>query len=249
MSAAMAKAQGVLLAFVSALVLVGAGGAIFEIQNNCPFKVWAAGLPGGGKRLDRGQSWRLQVATGTARFWGRTQCSFNGNGSGSCNTGDCGALLNCQASGKPPATMTEFSLSQNNLDFYDISLVHGFNLPVSIIPSNSSCHAIACSSNISAIGPAKLRVSVGGGSTCTSFNTSQYCCRGQYSNNCSATNYSKMFKRQCRQASDDATSTFSCAGSNNFTILFCGRNAKFLQSQLSSGGLESIRAESSFGYC
>nr|P83959.1 RecName: Full=Thaumatin-like protein [Phaseolus vulgaris] len=30
--------------------------ANFEIVNNCPYTVWAAASPGGGRRLDRGQT-------------------------------------------------------------------------------------------------------------------------------------------------------------------------------------------------
>eukprot|EP00253_Pinus_taeda_P002553 PITA_02553 len=139
----MARTQGFPLVFLSAFFICvsqGARGAIFEIQNNCGFTVWAAGSSGGGKRLDSGQSWRVQVANSTTggRFWGRTGCSFNGNGRRSCNTGDCGGLLNCQGSGNAPATMVEYSLNQyQNSDFYDISVIDGFNLPISIIPSKS----------------------------------------------------------------------------------------------------------------
>ncbi|KAI5439915.1 hypothetical protein KIW84_025320 [Lathyrus oleraceus] len=48
--------------------------ANFEIVNNCPYTVWAASSPGGGRRLDRGQTWNLWVNPGTAmaRIWGRT---------------------------------------------------------------------------------------------------------------------------------------------------------------------------------
>lgn len=107
---AMAGVEGISLAFMSALfifVIKGAGGAIFEMQNNCGFTVWAAGSQGGGQRLDSGQSWSLQVDNGTGSFWGRTGCYFNGNASGSCKTGDCGGLLNCQGSINALATLVD----------------------------------------------------------------------------------------------------------------------------------------------
>ena len=31
----------------------------FEIRNECPYTVWAAAVPGGGRRLDPGQSWPI----------------------------------------------------------------------------------------------------------------------------------------------------------------------------------------------
>ncbi|KAF5205697.1 Thaumatin-like protein, partial [Thalictrum thalictroides] len=107
--------------------------ATFEIRNQCPFTVWAAASPGGGQQLGSGQTWNLNVNPGTAgaRIWGRTNCNFDGNGRGSCQTGDCGGLLQCQGYGNPPNTLAEFALNQfNNLDFYDISLVDGFNIPM-----------------------------------------------------------------------------------------------------------------------
>ncbi|KAI3940106.1 hypothetical protein MKW92_016847 [Papaver armeniacum] len=65
--------------------------ATFDIVNKCGFTVWAAAVPGGGRRLGPNQFWRINVAAGTtqARIWGRTKCNFEGNGRGSCQTGDC----------------------------------------------------------------------------------------------------------------------------------------------------------------
>jgi len=35
--------------------------ATFEFRNQCPYTVWAAAVPGGGQRLDPGQSWTIQA--------------------------------------------------------------------------------------------------------------------------------------------------------------------------------------------
>ena len=32
-----------------------------EIQNQCPYTVWAAAVPGGGRRLEGGQSWTINA--------------------------------------------------------------------------------------------------------------------------------------------------------------------------------------------
>ncbi|KAL0373227.1 UNVERIFIED_CONTAM: Thaumatin-like protein [Sesamum calycinum] len=113
--------------------------ATFDITNQCTYTVWAAASPGGGRRLDQGQSWQINVAPGTvqARIWGRTNCNFDGNGQGQCETGDCNGVLECQGYGRAPNTLAEFALNQpNNLDFVDISLVDGFNIPMGIQPDN-----------------------------------------------------------------------------------------------------------------
>ncbi|GAY48426.1 hypothetical protein CUMW_111570 [Citrus unshiu] len=116
--------------FISLSSLTSTHGATFEIRNNCPFTVWAAAVPGGGRQLNRGQTWTINVNPGTkqARIWARTKCTFNAEGRGRCETGDCNGLLQCQAYGAPPNTLAEYALNQfNNLDFYDID---GFNVPM-----------------------------------------------------------------------------------------------------------------------
>ena len=89
--------------------------ATFEIRNQCPYTVWAAAVPGGGRRLDPGQSWTITANVGTtqARIWGRTNCIFDGAGRGKCQTGDCNGLLQCQAFGQPPNTLAEYASNQS----------------------------------------------------------------------------------------------------------------------------------------
>jgi len=211
------------------LYLQGVEGATFVIQNQCSFTVWAAGIPvGGGQALTQGQTWSVEVPAGTraGRFWGRTGCSFDASGQGSCNTGDCGGLLSCQVSGRPPATLAEYTLTgDNNLDTYDISLVDGFNLPLKITPSDTTCPTVDCSSNITANCPTELQVVEGCDSACAALNSPQYCCTGDYVDNCPPTSYSQYFKGQCPQAysyaKDDNTSTFTCTPGANYNIAFC----------------------------
>ena len=69
------------------------------------------------------------------RFWGRTGCVFHG-GRGHCQTGDCAGRLQCQGWGTIPATLAEYDLDAwDNLDFYDVSMVDGSNLPMYIYPT------------------------------------------------------------------------------------------------------------------
>nr|ADR80225.1 thaumatin-like protein [Sequoia sempervirens] len=232
----MATATVVWIALVATLSVflqgVNVKAATFEITNKCAYTVWAAAIPGGGRKLTKGQSWTINVAAGTTlgRIWGRTGCSFDASGRGNCQTGGCNGLLNCKGYGNVPATLAEYALNQyQNLDFYDISLVDGFNLPLSMTPTstNPKCKGrITCLSDINSKCPSELKVKGGCKSACARYNTPQYCCTGAYLNNCSPTNYSKFFKGQCPQAysyaKDDATSTFTCPSGTNYKVVFCG---------------------------
>ena len=67
-----------------------------NITNRCSYTVWPAALSmGGGMRLDPEKTWTLIVPNNTegGRVWAHTGCSFDGNGSGLCETGDCHGKL------------------------------------------------------------------------------------------------------------------------------------------------------------
>ncbi|PQQ21392.1 hypothetical protein Pyn_17979 [Prunus yedoensis var. nudiflora] len=85
------------------LFFASTNAARFNIRNNCGFTVWAAATPGGGRQLNPGQSWALDVRAGTqgARIWARTGCSFDGAGRGRCQTGDCGGVPNAKPMANP----------------------------------------------------------------------------------------------------------------------------------------------------
>ncbi|KAL6638386.1 hypothetical protein ACP70R_023881 [Stipagrostis hirtigluma subsp. patula] len=123
-------ASSVLLLLLAAFA-AGASAATFTVTNNCGFTVCPAAIPvGGGVQLGHGQSWTFTVPAGTAsgRVWGRTGCSVSG-GSASCQTGDCGGALSCSLSGKPPATLAEYTIGGGaQHDFYDISVIDGYNV-------------------------------------------------------------------------------------------------------------------------
>jgi hypothetical protein len=190
--------------------------------------VWAAAIPvGGGIRLDPGKSAIFHPPAGTksGRIWGRTGCNFDANGQGSCTTGDCGGVLACTTSGKTPATLVEYTLgSGSEPDFYDISLVDGFNVPMSFAPVRGSCHGISCAADINAQCPPELKVDGGCESACVKFGSPQYCCTGGPSS-CGPTNYSRFFKGLCPDAYsyayDDKSSTFTCAAGTDYKVTFC----------------------------
>ncbi|KAL6623356.1 hypothetical protein ACP70R_033235 [Stipagrostis hirtigluma subsp. patula] len=127
--------------FVLLLVALAAGSstaATFYVTNLCNIPLWPAAIPAvgcGGARLDHGQTWRVVMPAGTAggRIWARTGCSVMGSHWG-CSTGDCGGVMCCALSGKPPATLAEFTIGGGvggaTEDFYDVSVVDGFNVPM-----------------------------------------------------------------------------------------------------------------------
>jgi len=202
------------------------------VKNQCSNTIWAAGSPGGGKELRQGDTWTFDVPAGTtsARIWGRTGCTFDASGGqGKCNTGDCGGVVSCQGYGSDPATLFEYGLNgYMNQDFYDISLVAGFNIPLTVTPSNSACKAIGCTGDVNGNCPAQLKVTDGCQSACNIFHQPQDCCSGDFQEgNCKPTDYSRFFKAQCPQAysypKDDATSVFTCpSGTSSYTVVFCG---------------------------
>ncbi|KAJ4298775.1 hypothetical protein N0V88_003808 [Collariella sp. IMI 366227] len=106
------------------------------VANDCGESVWpgivtqAGTGPGtGGFELSPDTSRLMWIGPDWAgRIWGRTNCSFNADGSGPSN--------NSGVDGYVPATLAEFTLqggSSNDQTFYDISLVDGYNLPLTII--------------------------------------------------------------------------------------------------------------------
>lgn len=170
----------------------------------------------------------------SGRIWARFQCSDNG-GTFTCGSGDCGSgQVACNGAGAaPPATLVEITLGgANGQDFYDISLVDGFNLPVSVV-SQGDCPDISCPVDINSQCPSELAVTDGSGGTigcksaCIAFNTPEYCCTGAFStpDTCPPTDYSRTFKNLCPDAYsyayDDQSSTFTCNTGTNYDITFC----------------------------
>lgn len=219
----------ILAVFSASSLIIEVEAARFDVTNKCPFTVWAAAVPGGGRRLNTGESWPVNVAAGTqrARIWGRTNCNFDGSGRGHCETGDCGGLLKCTAYGVPPNTLAEFALNQYmNLDFIDISLIDGFNVKMEFSATSNmnrcSRSTLRCTADINGMCPNQLRTQGGCNNACTVFKRDEYCCN---SGNCGPTEYSKFFKNNCPDAysypKDDQTSLFTCPGGTNYKVVFC----------------------------
>jgi Thaumatin family len=258
-------ATAVVLAF-GALALGGvatAGAApprTITLVNHTEQTIWPAASPGStagqsGWTLKPGAEVSFQVPHDwNARLWGRTGCHFGG-GAGGCRTGDCDGRYQCGGWGTIPATLGEFNFdAYKGLDFYDISMVDGSNLPMYATPTTGEApHKVGldgclsptkCTTEVRC--PASLRVPRHGGpevgciSPCARFGSNRYCCRGPFAAGCSPAktwpvDYAKVFKRAEPYAyswsGDDPTSVFTCKGTCDYTITF-GTTAEASRSDL-----------------
>ncbi|XP_075504148.1 thaumatin-like protein [Primulina tabacum] len=196
----------------------------FYVRNKCSFAVWAAAVPGGGRELRSGERWVLDVEPTRGQIWARTGCIFNKTGQGKCETGDCKGLLECQDFGTAPLTAARYALDRfNNLDFFDVSLIDGYNVGMSFFPVSGYCrHSARCKANIIQKCPKELQAPGGCRDACSSLKEDKYCCTPAY---CGPTVYSKFFKEKCPEAysyvKDDVTSMFSCSTGTNYAVIFC----------------------------
>jgi len=153
-----------------------ADGAQLILVNNCNESVWPGILGGGGQptpkdggfHLGSGEEVVLDMPEKwSGRIWGRQGCYFDNSGKGSCSSGDCTGQLHCRGrGGVPPATVVEMTLgtSYSPLHYYDVSLVDGFNLPVSMKPVGGGvgCGVASCEVDLNICCPSSLEVKKGG---------------------------------------------------------------------------------------
>jgi hypothetical protein len=233
----------------------GAAGSrrLVTFVNQMSQTIWVAAAPNPatplaatGWVLPAGQSVTITTPNNlNTRFWGRTGCVFDSAGVGHCQTGDCGGLFQCKGWGTIPATLAEVNFDAwDNLDFYDVSMVDGSNLPMYINTTSSSggtvdpissdgCVPAGCTKPV--VCPSILDVKVGSTvvgciSACARLDTDQLCCRGQYSSRAACNpstwpvDYAAVFKRAEPYAysyvDDDATSVFTCKGVCDYRITF-----------------------------
>lgn len=156
------------------------------------------------------------------RFWARSEC--DSHATEDCNPG-------------APASLAEFLMQGSaQYDFYDVSFVDGYNLPIRIEPAQEkegkgfSCGAPACA-RLPDCDPA-LQVKdskgnvVGCNSACHAFGTDEHCCLNGFNtpDKCKASHHAEPVKKTCPDvysfAYDDQSSTFTCK-SKAYTVTFC----------------------------
>ncbi|KZT58444.1 thaumatin-like protein [Calocera cornea HHB12733] len=230
----------------------------FTVYNGCPFTVWPAMFTGDtangvpsyttGWEADAYTAVSFDVPdTWTAgRIWARRDCTFDGSTSpNTCLDGGCNGGLVCDpttGTGVPPATLAEFTLSPTGQDNYDVSLVDGYNLPLSIT-NTVGCPEPGCFVDLGPNCPAPYQgpydstgFPVGCQSACNvdpDPSNSPACCSGQYDTpaTCPSSGdptYS-YFKSNCPNtyayAYDESSGTalWTCPGTSaaDYTITFC----------------------------
>ncbi|XP_028768026.1 thaumatin-like protein 1b isoform X2 [Neltuma alba] len=238
----------IILIFLALSFLSEVQPASFKIVNKCRHTIWPGLLSGAtspqlsttGFALPSGKSETINIPKSwSGRIWARTLCGRDSDGKFSCLTADCGSgQVQCAGGAKPPATLAEFTLNgADGLDFYDVSLVDGYNLPMLIVAKGGKrggCSATGCLVDLNGACPADLKVASGNGtgksvacrSACEAFGDPQYCCSEAYAtpDTCHPSVYSEFFKHACPRAYsyayDDKTSTYTCA-SADYLIIFC----------------------------
>ncbi|KAM5581503.1 thaumatin-like protein [Rosa sericea] len=218
----------------------------FKIHNKCPFPIWPATAPNngqpviadGGFSLPAGKTKSITApGSWSGRIWARTGCNFASNRSPACETGDCDGRLACNGLiGTPPVTLVQVALQadKGNPNYYDVSVVDGYNLPVSVLskPVASNCAISGCLKDLKTRCPEKLRVLNSTGkvvackSACLAFNKDSYCCKNQYGtpDKCKPSEYSKIFKDACPSyysyAYDSPPPLVNCKA-DEYLITFC----------------------------
>jgi hypothetical protein len=217
-------------------------GRTITVVNRTQQTVWAivtgtAAYPNG-RELRPGQSTSLTVGNKWGgRVWGRTGCLSGGQGQ--CLTGDCTS----QCSGaNPPTTLGEFTFdAYAGLDFYDVSMVDGANLPMYINISHTvttdpvsanGCYKGACTKPV--VCPSAMRAVsgsqvVGCKPPCAAFGGDTYCCRGAWAGRekCVPSkwpvDYTQVFKKAAPYAYSyafDDSATMSCKGACDYRVTF-----------------------------
>ncbi|KAJ7791815.1 Osmotin thaumatin-like protein [Mycena olivaceomarginata] len=225
------KSVGLSLALAST-----AAARTMTVYNACPFTIWPALFTSSGGRPSQPTGWSAASFTKVTfdvpsdwdgRIWGRRNCDFSSNpGPNSCLDGGCNGGLLCDVNngtGVPPATLAEFNFNGGGTDFFDVSLVDGYNLPMRI-DNNVGCGIPSCPVDLGPNCPAAQK----GPFDASGFPVG---CRSACTPTCPSsgvTNY-HYFKDNCPNAyafaydEPSGTALWTCPTNKNaaYTITFC----------------------------
>lgn len=204
------------------------------LENRCTYTVWADALPKttlpGGVPLEiaSGQAFSVGWPDGwSGRVWGRTGCTTSGTS------------FKCAADKFVSNSLAEFTLAKTagqGTDWYDVSLVDGFNIPIGILNvghTENPSKIYACGSPVCAVDllpgcPAPLQAKDATGAVVACKNDACKVLGGndagspacQYPNQ-----YTEYFKTACPTSYswpyDDPTSTFTCGSGKDYAVVFC----------------------------
>lgn len=236
--------QFLLLVLLALVPAQATNEVILTIVNNCPFTIWPAIQPDAGHAVPERGGFALPTlayrsfsvsSPWSGRVWGRTGCAA-ARGHFACSTGDCGRRLECGGvGGETPATLAQFSLDPSGAAGYSVSLVDGFNLPMTVTPheGRGRCPVVGCRAELLGSCPAGLQARRTRGSVvacksgCEAYNTDELCCRNRYSSPpaCRPSSCSEFFKQACPStltyAHDTSSLPADCAAPRELKVIFC----------------------------
>ena len=218
-------------------------GSILTIENKCNQTVWPvifsydSNLSTTGFVLRSGEARVLQAPSSWyGLISARTLCSTNSSGYFSCATGDCeSGFIECPGSYPWSAvTYVYFRIDHGGVSSYRITVEHGYNLPLLVVPSQPSqtCISAGCLVDLNKTCPEDLGFFTGGKqigciSACKKYNTKEICCTNDFRSKqrCKRTMYTKNFEQACplaySYAFEDNNSTIRCPNSTDFVVTFC----------------------------
>ncbi|KAH7101250.1 Osmotin, thaumatin-like protein [Auriculariales sp. MPI-PUGE-AT-0066] len=241
------------LVILFSLLAVVAADRTITVKNNCKYTIWPGVFtppaankaipnvvtgwkapPGHVKKFKVPEKWT------SGRIWARTGCDFS-KGALNCHTGACNGGLKCDkntGTGVPPASLAEWSLG--DLDWYDVSLVDGFNVPMKITPTGG-CPVATCKTNLNPKCPNDIAKKVNGKkvgclSACAAnldghSANSTNCCSGSFNTpeKCpkSKVAHYDFFKKGCPRSyayaydEKSGNALFTCKKKPSYTLTFC----------------------------
>lgn len=225
-----------ILTLITILLPIAYATRKISVQNSCGSVITVGVLTNGVGSPGPEQSFDLTPGASNSftktdswggRLWARYGCS----GSSGKDLTHCGT-----PGATNPATLAEFFFKGfGGKDFYDISLVDGYNLAMSISPQGGTaangyscgspkCSIASCPSEF-AVKDATSNV-ISCMSACSKTGSEQDCCTGAHNTPdvCKASGNALLIKEACPDAYsfayDDQSSTFECSA-EAFTVTFC----------------------------
>jgi hypothetical protein len=126
--------------------------AEISVTSRCPYPIWVShdgnpSLPFPNARLDPGAmiTWQIPGSWISGRMWPKIQCDGSGN---NCLFGQSSPP--CPSDGcQPPAdTKVEFTIFQDGQAWYDVSLVDGYSIAATIVPSREGGDCVRTNCNL-----------------------------------------------------------------------------------------------------
>ncbi|CDH59119.1 thaumatin-like protein 1-like [Lichtheimia corymbifera JMRC:FSU:9682] len=154
----------------------------------------------------------------------------------SCEVHDC-----TLAGAENPASLAEFKMNDaDDIDYYDVSFVDGYNLPMRIEPDEmpndqpsderhcqpTFCNQIPPCPNDLAFYHAETNDLAGCQSACSRYKEDAYCCTGEHNepDKCTSNSFARVVKQACPDVYtypfDDKISVFGCQA-ESYKVTFC----------------------------